>query len=155
MSFLLKTIFITLDKFRIALWCIYRIFWKCIYSLAYPCIASCGKIILTLVLPLNSMMLDVWKKKTHKDKQSLTLSWRRPLSYRNQSIDLQSKSMSWFLYDNVLRHERVKKKISSQQIFTCSKSTIETLEKSVWNMFKVYNENTKRKSLTSFWCFYC
>ena len=38
---------------------------------------------------------------------SLTLSWRRPLSYRNQSIDLQSKSMAWFLYDNGLRHERV------------------------------------------------
>ena len=30
----------------------------------------------------------------------LTLSWRRPLSYRN-------KSMDWFLYDNGLRHERV------------------------------------------------
>ena len=30
----------------------------------------------------------------------LTLSWRRPLSYRNQSMD-------WFLYDNDLRHERV------------------------------------------------
>ena len=30
----------------------------------------------------------------------LTLSWRRPLSYRNQSMD-------WFLYDNGLRHERV------------------------------------------------
>ena len=28
----------------------------------------------------------------------LTLSWRRPLSYRNQSIDLRSKSMDWFLY---------------------------------------------------------
>ena len=28
----------------------------------------------------------------------LTLSWGRPLSYRNQSIDLQSKSMDWFLY---------------------------------------------------------
>ena len=28
--------------------------------------------------------------------------------YRNQSIDLQSKSMDWFLYDNGLRHERVK-----------------------------------------------
>ena len=39
---------------------------------------------------------------------SLTLSWRRPLSYRNQSIVLQSKSMDWFLYDNGLRHERVK-----------------------------------------------
>ena len=36
-----------------------------------------------------------------------TLSWRRPLSYRNQSIYLQSKSMDWFLYDNGLRHERV------------------------------------------------
>ena len=39
----------------------------------------------------------------------LTLSWRRPLSYRNQSIDLQSKSMDWFLYDNGPRHERVKR----------------------------------------------
>ena len=26
----------------------------------------------------------------------LTLSWRRQLSYRNQSIDLRSKSMDWF-----------------------------------------------------------
>ena len=37
----------------------------------------------------------------------LTLSWQRPLSYRNQSIDLLWKSMDWFLYDNGLRHERV------------------------------------------------
>ena len=42
---------------------------------------------------------------------SLTLSWQRPLSYRNQSIDLLCKSMDWFLYDNGLRHERVKIKI--------------------------------------------
>ena len=28
----------------------------------------------------------------------LTLSWWRPLSYRNQSIDLWSKSTEWFLY---------------------------------------------------------
>ena len=27
--------------------------------------------------------------------------------YTNQSIDLQSKSMNWFLHDNGLRHERV------------------------------------------------
>ena len=39
---------------------------------------------------------------------SLTLSWRRPLSYRNQSIDFQIKSMDWFLYDNGLSLERVK-----------------------------------------------
>ena len=38
----------------------------------------------------------------------LTLSWRMPIPYRNQSIDLQSKSMDWFLYDIGLRNERVK-----------------------------------------------
>ena len=38
----------------------------------------------------------------------LTLLWERFLSYRNQSIDLQSKLMVWFLYDMGLRHERVK-----------------------------------------------
>ena len=38
---------------------------------------------------------------------SLTLSWRRSLWCRNQSIDLQSKSMDWFLYHRDLRHERV------------------------------------------------
>ena len=42
----------------------------------------------------------------------LTLSWRKPLSYRNQSIDLLCKSMEWFLYDNGLRHERIKISVS-------------------------------------------
>ena len=37
----------------------------------------------------------------------LTLSWWRPLSYRSQSTDLQSKLMDWFLYDWDLLHERV------------------------------------------------
>ena len=41
----------------------------------------------------------------------LTHSWWRALSYRNQSIDLRSRSMDWFLYDNGLRHERVKDRI--------------------------------------------
>ena len=35
---------------------------------------------------------------------------KSPLSYRNQSTDLRSKSMDWFIYDNGLRHERVKSK---------------------------------------------
>ena len=39
------------------------------------------------------------------EQKSLTLSWRRPLLYRNQSINLQSKSMDWFVYDNDLRNE--------------------------------------------------
>ena len=38
----------------------------------------------------------------------LTLSRRRPLSYRNQSIDLPSKSMDWFHYGNGLCLERIK-----------------------------------------------
>ena len=44
----------------------------------------------------------------------LTLSWRRPISYRPQSIDLRSKSMDLFLYDIGLRHERVKKRCSQK-----------------------------------------
>ena len=47
-----------------------------------------------------------------KTLKNLTLLRQGPLSYRNQSIDLQSnlksKSMDRFLYENGLRHERVK-----------------------------------------------
>ena len=32
-----------------------------------------------------------------------TFSWRRSLSYRNQSFDFQNKSMDWFLFDRNLR----------------------------------------------------
>ena len=38
----------------------------------------------------------------------LTLSWPKSVSYRNQSTDLQSKSMDRFLYDRDLHPERVK-----------------------------------------------
>ena len=46
-----------------------------------------------------------------KGFSNLTLSWRRSLSYRNQSIYLLHKSVHWFLYGNSLRHERVKSKL--------------------------------------------
>ena len=49
-----------------------------------------------------------------KSLEHLTFSWRRSLSYRNQSIDLLCKSMEWFLYDRYLRHERVKQPFSSK-----------------------------------------
>ena len=39
---------------------------------------------------------------------SLTLSWRRPYSFKNQSTDSLRNSVDWFLYDDSLRHERVK-----------------------------------------------
>ena len=57
--------------------------------------------------------------------KKLTLSWQRPLSYRNQSIDLESKSMDWFLYDNGLRHERVKQKLKKH----CSWTVV------IWKLF--------------------
>ena len=47
----------------------------------------------------------------------LTLSRRRPLSYRNQSIDLLRKPVDWFLYDNGLRLERVKKTLFLSDFF--------------------------------------
>ena len=43
----------------------------------------------------------------------LTLSRRRPISYRNQSISLQSKSMDWFLYDIDLCRERVNNSLNN------------------------------------------
>ena len=52
---------------------------------------------------------EIWNKMTPSIAHSLNLSWRRLLSYRNQSIDLRSKSVEWFLYDNGLSHERVNK----------------------------------------------
>ena len=42
------------------------------------------------------------------NKSKLTLSWRKMLSYRNQSIDLLCKSIDWFLDNNGVRHERIK-----------------------------------------------
>ena len=42
-------------------------------------------------------------------------------------------------------------KCQSALIFTCSKSTIDTLKK-VWNRFKVNNKNTITTSFTCFWC---
>ena len=52
---------------------------------------------------------------------SLTLWWRRPLSYSiSYSYHLRSKSMDWFLYDNALCHERVNRSIQvtlGQNIF--------------------------------------
>ena len=44
----------------------------------------------------------------HPQAFTLTLSCRRPLLYRNQFIYLPWKSLDWFLYDEDLRHERVR-----------------------------------------------
>ena len=68
---------------------------------------------LTLVLRFNSLSQtlrcrDINIFRFMKEKNALTYSWWRPLSYRNPSVDLRSKLMDWFLYDNGRRHERIK-----------------------------------------------
>ena len=42
------------------------------------------------------------------------LSWRRPLSYRSQSIHLQNKSIYWLPYYRELHHERIKHQTEMQ-----------------------------------------
>ena len=50
----------------------------------------------------------------------------RSLLYGNQSIDLQSKSVDWFLYDNGLRHERVKDPLKKDNSFTVHHRNIQS-----------------------------
>ena len=40
-------------------------------------------------------------------RASWLFQWRRSLSYRNQTIDFENKSVDWFLYDRGIRHDRV------------------------------------------------
>ena len=65
-------------------------------------ILCCRLLFLYKCILRNSELIEA--SKVHM----LTLLWRRPLSHRNQSINLLCKSMDWFLYDNGLRHEGVK-----------------------------------------------
>ena len=67
---------------------------------------------LTLMLPCPRFTEDTqnwhWQYESLNCRPftCLTFSWRWSLSYRNQFIDLQNKSMDWFLYDIGLRHEK-------------------------------------------------
>ena len=71
----------------------------------------------------------------------LPLSWRRPLSYRNQSIDLRSKSMDWFLYHKGLRHERVKLGKCASQIIHIHQITYIR-----WQLKKIFHYVSSTKS---------
>ena len=81
-------------------------------------------------------------------KYRLTLSWRMPFSYRNQSIDLLRISMDWFLYDNDLCHERVK------NLLSCKSCIIEFIQFiSHWIYRKSYYQikyRTKHRIVTAF-----
>ena len=71
--------------------------------------------------------LNMWKScSMNFITNILALSWRRSLSYRNQSTDLQSKSMDWFLYSGNLCHERCKLSIGLEehQLRDCKSLTL-------------------------------
>ena len=59
------------------------------------------------VVMVLSILLQRKEAKKFIGGKKLTVSWRRPLTYRNQSIDLLFKSMDWFLYERDPHHERV------------------------------------------------
>ena len=64
----------------------------------------------------------------------LTLSRRRPISYRNQSIHLLCKSMDKFLYDIGLRRERVTF-INKVYLFHVGWYTVSQFRTYVWQTF--------------------
>ena len=65
---------------------------------------------------------------------SLTLSCRWSLSYRNQVIDLQSKSRDCFLYDRNLRQEWVKV-LKSREFQIFGKFRTLSPQNLIWQMF--------------------
>ena len=72
-------------------------------------------------------------------KLGLTLSWRRSLPYRNQSIDLQSKSVDWFLYDRDFLNERVNNEKAAANQSKCNLIKHKKCSKSTfWMTFVTY-----------------
>ena len=119
-------------------------------------------------LLIVTMYNKIWVSVTYLIKISLinplTLSRRRTLSYRNQSIDLLRKSMDWFLYDNGLRHERVKRQYHimvkhalKQFVRKLPTNCLSVSDYFVWLSLKwltkeklIFNE-----TFVSYFCWYC
>ena len=81
----------------------------------YPSAETCpgpSQIMLLIIFCQKYTIVDDWRalitRLTCSHTQLINFFMMGSLSYRNQSIDLQSKSMGWFLYDKDLHHERVK-----------------------------------------------
>ena len=107
--------------------------------------------------PLKTWFSNVliWSRDRTVACNELSLSWRRPLSYRKKSIDLRSKSMNWFLYDIGLRHERVNDDYYDSSFlllffcYICYLSHQSNFEKFVWPAFinaVSYSANFKKKN---------
>ena len=93
---------------------------------------------------ISQIWLTHWKRKNEKKifwlYFDLTLSWRRPLPHRNQSIDLFCKSVDWFLHDNGPRQERVKTNFKKQK-------------SKFWNSFFDFKSKNEFQKVLSFFNF--
>ena len=123
-----------------------QFFVKILDQVSHTCDWNCKRIFISNKKCMLWCYLQCWS--------SLTLSWRRPLSYRNQSIDLQSKSMDWFLMEelsvsdlywlwlhaswNIQRKDRRVITTRSCNLYTCDSFCSET---------KITDLNNERKSL--------
>ena len=89
-----------------------------IYSSVQPYFQKCLRWLLFSIVAYVSKTIWLWSDTGSIALKLLALSWRRPLSYRNESTDLLCKSMDWFLYDSGLRHEKVKEIFQSSLLFS-------------------------------------
>ena len=112
------SLFLTLNRFHKCLWCFYWWLGTSKYRLVLCTVqvSSVQKPVVEEDFIENGLFghskrakLKRWTKRSVDNimKFHFTLSWRRFLSYGNQSIDLLCKSMDWFLYHRFLLHERV------------------------------------------------
>ena len=89
---------------------------------------------------------------------TLTLSWWRSLSYRNQFIDLKLKSVDWFLYDKDLRRERVKKQYETSFYMELGKEERVCSRNSTFDCFSILPQmkqkwSPKLPNITRLICF--
>ena len=89
-----------------------------------------------------------WKQNTGLWWVTLTLSWRRSLSSRNQSIGLLCKSMDWFPYDNDHHHQRVKHLLVRENLI--DRFFTGTSKDSVLNVWK-YCKHEKNLVFMQWW----
>ena len=62
-------------------------------------------------MKIENMLQRLSVSPSYLNLLALTLSLRKSLSYRNQSINLLYKAMDSFPYDKDLRYERVKRDV--------------------------------------------
>ena len=90
------------------------------------------------IIVFVSLFLLFWLVNFRLEK-TLILSWRMPLSYKNQPIGFLCKSMNWFLYDKDLRHETVKEIVVNVKIKRFTSRQNGNWKSSLWKILKLHS----------------